>query len=203
VGWPDHIRYHRPDEALADKNNNPRGLAVNKYLSSGILCASLTALPFCGLIFFFELTQPATIEGTVSSLQATVGERNPAAWTDTLMGRHPVTRFRGVSAELGQGSLPRPETKLVTAGDPKSEDSVTLKPGSEFQYVTDQRHRVAVRIVNREPIVDQATPDNYKLMNVAPASTGKLVTFVWGRWLYRAEVEDRGEESDVAVQKSL
>jgi hypothetical protein len=79
----------------------------------------------------------------------------------------------------------------------------SLKPGVEAEFVTKDHRRVAVRVVSREAIIDQAVPDNAYIMGIAPASTASTVSFVWGPWLYRVEVQDKGTEPKVVVQKVL
>ena len=51
--------------------------------------------------------------------------------------------------------------------------------------------------------MDRAVPDNARLRNIVPASTANTVTFVWGGWMYVAEVEDKGLEPQVVVQEVL
>ena len=60
-----------------------------------------------------------------------------------------------------------------------------------------------IRIVGRDAIVDQQVPDNRTLSSITRASTANIVSFVWGDWLYRAEVEDKGFDPEIAVQKIL
>ena len=57
--------------------------------------------------------------------------------------------------------------------------------------------------MSREPLVDRAIPDNARLMNITEASTANTMKFVWGRWLYKVDIEDKGVEPDVVVQKVL
>ncbi|MGO9484830.1 MAG: hypothetical protein ACLPX9_09655 [Rhodomicrobium sp.] len=118
-----------------------------------------------------------------------------------------MAQLKGVSAELGRTGHSPSNAKLVSASDAKlafgGASGASLKAGFQTECVTKDHHRVAIRIVRREAIVDQAVPDNARLMDIVPASTANTLSFVWGAWLYVAEVEDKGVEPDVAVQEVL
>jgi hypothetical protein len=79
----------------------------------------------------------------------------------------------------------------------------SLYPGFESEFLSKEGHRVAFRIVSREPIGDQIIPDHEQVLVPTPASTARLVNFAWGPWLFRAELEDRGPDAEIVVQKVL
>ncbi len=176
-----------------------------------ITCGVLTVLPLCGLILFFEITRPA--HHVRDGFFATQIVDNSFGQTDELGGqvvfgeRASIARFKGVSAELGQSGFGEPAPKIFTASDAERAFSEVrngvLKVGFETEFLNKYRHRMALRIVSRMPIIDEPVPENSRLMEISPASTSKLVTFVWGDWLYRAEIEDKGFEPDIVVQKVL
>ena len=166
----------------------------------------LMALPLGGLILFFEATRPAQSrgEGTVVSQLST----SSMAGADFLTRRrHGIARLKGVSAELRENDLSQKEARDFSVADAEHVlghvTIASLKPGAEAEFITRDHHRMAVRVISREPIVDQAVPDNARIMDIAPASTATIVRFVWGPWLYRVEVQDKGIEPAVVVQKVL
>lgn len=184
--------------------NNPGCTRRVKRLSQGLTVAFLAALPLCGLIFFFQMTQPAQVYGgAVAAELSTVTATGPGV---TQARRYAVAQLSGVSAELRQNTA-GPQAKLLSAGDAEralaSAPYESLKNGYRVEFVNKDHHRVALRIVGRQPVTDQAVPDNAQLMDMAPASTANRVSFVWGPWLYTVEVEDKGVEPEIAVQSVL
>ncbi len=170
----------------------------------------LMALPLCGLVLFFEMTRPATVAtprffATQIAGVAAEHEANGASKPWLLRGRSPVARFSGVSAQR------RPDkagaAQVLTASDAQrvlSEAPMrALQAGFYTEYLTRDRHRISLLILSREPIVDRAIPDNNRLMNATEASTATVIAFAWGNYIFRAEVEDRGVEPDIVVQKVL
>lgn len=167
-------------------------------IARALFFTTLGALPFFGLICFLEATRPAHISATLTALSPS--QRHMAQ----LRG---VARFEGVSAELGASAGSALTPHLFTARDAQralaDRQYANIQVGFHTEFVTKDRHRIALRIVSRAPIVDQAVPDNSRMMQVTPVSTANLVSFVWGQWLYRAEIEDKGFEPDIVVQKVL
>jgi len=175
-----------------------------KRLGRGLTAATLAALPLGGLIFFFEMTQPAQVySGAIAAELSTAAAPSPAVKPGQ---RYAVAQLAGVSAELRQNAA-GPQTKLLSAGDAEralaSAPYDKLKTGYRVEFVNKDHHRVALRIVGRQPVTDEAVPDNARLMDMAPASTANRVSFVWGPWLYTVEVEDKGVEPEIAVQSVL
>src|SRR5258706_8178116 len=181
--------------------------AIRRTLPYGIL----TAFPLCGLVLFFEMTRPANVigEGFVAMHFPNIaaGEFSDGAEKASLSGgRRLVARLEGVSAEIHSQQTGALSAKPFASGDSSqmAEASFAVfKPGTEAEYITRDRHRVVLRIVSRQSLTDRSIPDNAAIMDVAPASTAKVVTFVWGDWLYRAEINDKGVEPEVVVQKIL
>jgi hypothetical protein len=183
---------------LSNKRDGASARAVGRAVSFAIL----TVLPLCALILFFEMTQPAQTasDGFFATQMASTrldDHSQPSVWG----GPSFVAHFKGVSAQLGQAA------KVFTASDAErafADASLgIMKVGFETEFVTRSRRRIWLRILSRDPIVDQAIPDNSRLMDITPASSANIITFAWGRWLYRAQIEDRGFEPDVVVQKVL
>jgi hypothetical protein len=175
---------------------------LGRHLFAGMLMV----LPLGGLIFFFEATRPAQLRGGEAA--AAQFSTSSMAGADFLTRqRHGIPRFEGVSAELRQNSFPPADAKEFSVADAERAlgrgTIASLNPGVEAEFVTRDNRRVAVRVVSREPIVDQAVPDNSRVMEIAPASTAAMISFVWGPWLYRVEVQDKGIEPKVVVQKML
>jgi len=172
-----------------------------------VWCGALMALPLSGLVLFFEMTQPAKVvnAGFVTRQMASgtpelVSDSGVRPW---LAREHiSIARFEGVSAQQRSD-----DAELLTSGDARrvlaNAPFENLKPGFQTEFLSRERHRIALRILSREPIVDRSVPDNAKLMNVTEASTANLMTFVWGNWIYKAEIEDKGVEPEVVVQKVL
>jgi hypothetical protein len=172
-------------------------------------CGTLMALPLSGLVLFFEMTQPAKVMNAgVVPTQITSGpsdlvsEGSIGPWS----GHASIARFDGVSAQR-RSDRAQPGEQILTANDARrvfaSAPFGSLKPGFQAEFLSKERHRIALRIVNREPIFDRTVPDNSRLMNFTEASTANVMTFAWGNWLYKAEIEDKGVEPDVVVQKVL
>jgi len=166
----------------------------------------LAALPLCGLICFFEITRPAQFHG--DGIVATELPSTVSAGAASMRGRrYAVAHLNGVSAELRQSGPAQPYVQVFSASDAERAFAgapyASLKAGFQTEFVTKERRRVALRIVSREPIVDRAVPDKSRLMHIVPASTANVSAFVWGPWLYMVELEDRGVEPEVVVQKVL
>ncbi len=177
-------------------------------LGWGLIYGALAALPLCGLILFLQITRPAHYHSTgpISTEFASISD-DYAREAASPLRKYAVAQLKGVSAELGRTGHSPSNAKLVSASDAKlafgGASGASLKAGFQTECVTKDHHRVAIRIVRREAIVDQAVPDNARLMDIVPASTANTLSFVWGAWLYVAEVEDKGVEPDVAVQEVL
>jgi hypothetical protein len=179
---------------------------LGRHLTAGMLMA----LPLGGLVFFFEATRPAQLygEGAVAAQLST-----PSFGMAGLVSARPrqvIARLKGVSAELHENSAPQLAQlnarafSVADAGGALGRAAIaSLKPGVEAEFVTKDHRIVAVRVVSREAIIDQAVPDNAHIMEIAPASTAATVSFVWGPWLYRVEVRDKGTEPAVVVQNVL
>ena len=180
-------------------------------VGGAVWCSALMALPLSGLVLFFEMTQPAKVmnAGSVPAQIASgpselISEGGVRPWL--VRGHTSVARFEGVSAqrrsdeaEPGEPILTTSDAKRVLASAPFG----SLRPGFQAEFLSREHHRIALRIVNREPIFDRTVPDNSRLMNFTEASTANLMTFAWGNWIYKAEIEDKGVEPDVVVQKVL
>jgi hypothetical protein len=185
------------------KSQNGRNrLSRAKSLGFGLIYGALAALPLCGLVLFLEVTRPAQLHG------AAFMSTNVAAYDDgyrstpvSVLRRNAVAKLKGVSAELARSTpqFSASDAALALGGA----SGASLKPGFKTEFVTKDHRRIAIRIVQREPITDRAVPDNSRLMDIVPASTANTVNFVWGSWLYTAEVQDKGIEPDVAVQEVL
>jgi hypothetical protein len=169
------------------------------------------ALPLGGLVLFFEATKPAQFggQGAVAA-QLSMSSSGTADAESLARPRLAIARLKGVSAELRENSAVQPaqlDAKEFTFTDAERAlgraTIASLKPGVEAEFVTKDHRRVAVRVVSREAIIDQAVPDNAYIMGIAPASTASIVSFVWGPWLYRVEIQDKGTEPKVVVQKVL
>ncbi len=173
-------------------------------------CSVLMALPLTGLVLFFEATQPAQVmnAGHATTQMASGGPEftsdSSRSWL--LRGHASVVRFDGVSAQR-RSEKAEPSAEILTARDAEHALArapfASLKPGFYTEFVTQERRRIALLIVSRAPITDRALPDNARLMNLTDASTANVKTFVWGRWIYKVEIEDKGVEPDVVVQKVL
>jgi hypothetical protein len=171
----------------------------------------LMALPLCGLVLFFEMTRPAKMTNSgffatqmASAASDEAGESGLKPWA--LRGRQSVARFKGVSAQRRADKVSS-AAQVFNASDAQrvlaEAPSLALKAGFYTEFLTKERHRISLLVLSREPILDQALPDNTKLMNATEASTANVVSFAWGRWIYRAEIEDKGLEPDIVVQKVL
>lgn len=173
-------------------------------LGRGLTAGILAALPLGGLILFFEITRPAHPDSSAVAAELSTAA---AANSSAVPGwRYAVARLNCVSAELRQ-NVAEPYAKAFSASDAEralaSAPYASLKSGYQTEFVNKDHHRVALRIVGRQAIVDRAVPNNARLMDMVPASTASRVSFVWGPWLYTAEVEDKGVEPEVVVQKVL
>lgn len=186
--------------------NGRNRLGRVECLGWGLIYGVLAALPLCGLVLFLQITRPAHVHGGVfvSTEFASYddGSRRTAA---SPLSKQVVARLNGVSAELSGTSSA--EAKLSIANNaalafnraPRS----SLKAGFRTEFVTKDHHRVAIRVIRREPITDQAVPDKSRLMDIVPASTANTVRLPWGDWTYVAEFEDKGVEPEVVVQEVL
>jgi hypothetical protein len=177
-----------------------------KRIGMRLATAVLTALPMCGLVVFFEATRPAKFyNGATASAHLT--SSGPAAAVPGLRPRLAVAKFKGVSAELRDKSEPQVAARPFSAIDAVSVfggmGHAGLRPGAEAEFITKDHRRIALKIVNREPVIDQAFPDNSRLLAVTRATTATLVSFAWGSWIYLVEVTDKGIEPEVVVQKVL
>jgi hypothetical protein len=194
----------------ATSGDDRRGWALLGQVWGAASFCVLTVLPLCGLILFFEMTRPAQVSGpgffatqmTDRSLDRS--ERHKGSLSG---GIRVAARFEGVSAEIRRDDVAAPAPRMFTSNDAKQafgdEAFVSLRIGFQTEFVTKDRHRFALRVVSREPIIDQPVPDNKSLVTIAPASTARVVAFIWGQWLYSAEIEDKGVELEIVVQKVL
>ena len=174
-------------------------------------CSTLMALPLTGLVLFFEMTQPAKVMNAgfaatqlASGASEVISDGSAKPWH--FRGRASVARFDGVSAQRRADKAEAVEPILTTSDARRVLASAplgSLKPGFQAEFLSKERHRIALRIVSREPIFDRTVPDNARLMNFTEASTANRMTFAWGNWIYKAEIEDKGVEPDVVVQKVL
>jgi hypothetical protein len=192
----------------AMKSQNDRGCwsrleRLGRHLTAGILMA----LPLGGIVLFFEATRPAQFQGRGAVAAQLSMPGSGMAGADALaQQRHAIARLKGVSAELRENSLTQLDAKEFSADAERAlggTSIASLKPGVELEFITKNHRRVAVRVLSREAIFDRAVPDNSRIMGIAPASTANMVSFVWGPWLYRVEVQDKGAEPKVVVQKVL
>ncbi len=196
--------------------NKVTSITIDKTLAAAagagraMFCSVLMALPLCGLVLFFEMTRPARVAEPgflatqmASAAQELTGESGNRPWL--LRGRTSIARLKGVSAQR------RPDkddaAPVFTASDAQrvldEAPFIALKAGFYNEFLTKERHRISLLILSREPILDRVIPDNRRLMSVTEASTANVVSFAWGRWIYRAEMEDKGVEPDIVVQKVL
>jgi hypothetical protein len=196
-----HSDYRKLMSNMTSQNGR-NCLSRVQSLGFGLIYGALAALPLCGLVLFLEVTRPAQLHG------AGFVSTNVASYSDgyrsspvSLLRQNAVARLKGVSAELGRSTsqFSASDAALAFGGAP----GASLKAGFKTEFVTKEHRRIAIRIVEREPITDRAVPDNSRLMDIVPASTANTVSFVWGSWLYTAEVQDKGVEPDVAVQEVL
>ncbi len=184
-----------------------KGRAAFGAISRAISYGALMALPLSGLVLFFEMTAPAKVMHVgVVPTQIASGPSEPMSdgASRPWRGRATVARFAGVSAERRPD---KGEPAMLTAVDAEHVLSQapygSLRPGFYTEFINKERHRIALLIVNREPIVDSVVPDNARLMDITEASTQNVMSFAWGHWLYKVEIEDKGVEPDVVVQKVL
>ncbi len=172
-----------------------------KAIAKAASYAILTALPLCGLILFFEVTRPA---GTPSDGHLTK-HLSDAIWRTASPARLQTARFNGVSAELKLAENAK-ATKAFSANDAEQLildiPSSRLQAGYRSEFVTSDGRRIALQVIKRQFVTDQVVPDNGRIMNIAPASTAPVVSFVWGQWRYDVEIKDLGPDN-LAVQKSL
>jgi hypothetical protein len=177
-------------------------LSRAQSLGFGLIYGALAALPICGLVLFLEITRPAHSH-SAGYLSAGIASFSDSSSTTSmsLLRQNAVARLKGVSAELGRSGsqFSASDAALAFGGTPRA----SLKAGFKTEFVTKDHRRVAIRILQRDRITDQAVPDNARLMDIVPASTANTVSFVWGSWLYVAEVQDKGIEPAVAVQEVL
>jgi hypothetical protein len=167
---------------------------------------ALTVLPLGGLMLFLETTRPAersSFAAVKSSSLIKVDYNDAVSFDRSKM----VVRFKGISAELGPTMIVEPVGAKFTSKDAEHAIAAgrfaNLNIGFQAEFITPDRHRYSLRIVGRDPIIDQQVPDNRTLSSITRASTANIVTFVWGDWLYRAEVQDKGFDPEIAVQKIL
>jgi hypothetical protein len=184
-----------------------------KALSRSIFFSVIAALPLGGLLLFFEITRPAEIAaGSFVATQLSPASSDTASLASVPGRRFAVTRFKGVSAELSPVRLPLPAAPVFSASDAErvfAASPASLEVGFQSDFVTREGRRAGLRIVARDPILDQAITDSERLMAITPVSTARLVSFVWGAWLYQAELTDKGAATEaetdqkVVVQKVL
>jgi hypothetical protein len=188
-------------DAMTGKNHRKRGWM--RQLGHASVCTALAALPLCGLVCFFELTRP--LNPSVQGLAApTLLSGAETASVGSLSFSTPVS-FLGVSAERRTPS--ESASRFVSTGEAEhvlaSLASSTLFPGFESEFVSEEGRRIALRIISRDPVGDQIISGQESTIAATPASTSKQVTFTWGPWLFRAELEDKGLDNRVVVPKVL
>ena len=186
--------------------------AALRATGRAVLYGGLMALPLGGLILFFEMTQPAKVMNA-GLAAAWVANSAPEVLSDggasspLLRGHASVARFDGVSAQQRSGNVAAPVARVFTANDARyvlsQAPAENFKPGLQVEFISKDRHRISLLVLSREPIIDRPIPDNSRFMNITEASTANSVTFSWGNWIYRVEIEDKGLEPDVVVQKVL
>ncbi|MFT4080157.1 hypothetical protein [Rhodomicrobium sp.] len=181
-----------------------------KVVARASVYGTLMALPLCGLVTFFEMTRPAQMSGAgFYATQMAEGQTTLPAQAGAQSWRRSqpaVTRFKGVSAERKSDEMP--VTPVLSSSDARKAfadaPSAHLRPGLYTEFVTNDHRRLALVIVSREPITDQVIPDNARLMSITEAGTGNVVSFAWGRWIYRVAIEDKGMEPEApVVQKRI
>jgi len=193
----------------ATSNTLQKSRAILGTIGRAIWCGALMALPLSGLVLFFEMTQPVMNAGIAATQLASgssevISDGGARPWH--LRGHASIARFEGVSAQRRSDKAEALEPILTTSDARRVLASAplgSLKPGFQAEFLSKERHRIALRIVSREPIFDRTVPDNARLMNYTEASTANRMTFAWGNWIYKAEIEDKGVEPDVVVQKVL
>jgi hypothetical protein len=169
------------------------------------------ALPLTGLVLFFEMSQPAKVVNAgfaavqmASNSSEVISDGSARPWL--FRGHASIARFDGVSAQR-RSDKAEAAAQILTASDAEHvlarAPFGSIKPGFYTEFLNKERHRVALLIVSREPIVDRVIPDNQRLMNITDASTANVMSFSWGHWIYKVEIEDKGVEPDVVVQKVL
>jgi hypothetical protein len=186
--------------------NGKNRLCRAECLGWGLLYGVLAALPLCGLLFFLQITRPAHIHGAINAgIEVASLEAKDKAAPASPVRRYAVARLKGVSAELGETVTA--DAKLFSASEAViafgGAYRASVKPGFKTEFVTRDHHRIAIRIIRREAVTDRAMPDNTRLMDIVQASTANTVRFVWGNWVYTAEVQDKGIEPEVVVQEVL
>jgi hypothetical protein len=185
-----------------------------KSTAKTAMCTTLAVLPLCGLVLFFEVSSAtAPSNGFLSHhLRSAFWRAGFSGSFETNPSRVDASavvpaRFTGISAQLARTVDNRVSLAAITANEAEQAffdaPSGMLKVGHEAEFITKDGRRLVLRIVSRQPIADQAMPDNARIMNIAPASTATVINFAWGQWLYGVEIEDRGLERGIAVQKSL
>ncbi len=168
------------------------------------------ALPLTGLVLFFEMSQPAKVVNAgfaavqMASNSEVIGDGSARPWL--FRGHASIARFDGVSAQR-RSDKAEAAAQILTASDAEHvlarAPFGSIKPGFYTEFLNKERHRIALLVVSREQIVDRAIPDNQHLMNITDASTANVMSFSWGNWIYKVEIEDKGVEPDVVVQKVL
>jgi hypothetical protein len=166
-----------------------------------VVWSAVVTLPALAFALFLDATRPS--EASLGQAYMAVAHDDGAGTAAWFQPRRNVRHISGVSAEVGIPDTRKERTRLVDLRSTVSPSEFSLAPGAAFQYVSQDGHRLVLHIVSRDALTDGVVPANQQLMNIAPASTQKLISFVWGQWVYRAEIEDLGLEENVAVQKSL
>ena len=195
----------------ATTNTLEKSRAALGAIGRTIWCSVLMALPLSGLVLFFEMTQPAKVMNAgfpatrmASQSSEPISDSGFKPWVSR--GHASIARFEGVSAQQ-RSEKAEPVNHVLTASEAQralaGAPFESLKPGFYTEFLTKERRRIALFIVSCEPLVDRAIPDNTRLMNITEASTANTMLFVWGHWLYKVDIEDKGVEPDVVVQKVL
>jgi hypothetical protein len=183
--------------------NGRNRLGRVESLGWGLIYGVLAVLPLCGLLFFLQITRPAHIHGA-ASVSTEFASFNGSDGAAAPLRKLAVAKLKGVSAELGGNGTA--DARLFSASDAVNAlggPKAGLKPGFKTEFVTKDHHRIAIRIVRREPITDRAVPDNERLMDIVQASTANVIKFHAANWLYTAEIQDKGIEREIVVQEVL
>jgi hypothetical protein len=187
------------------ENSNRHGSLAS--LVKGLMLSLLAALPLGGLVLFFEITRPAELRAEGPLATRLASNESQGAAIPRSRNRYAVARLQGVNAELTAVPVPLSDEDVFTASDAErvfaASSASLINIGLHSEFVTKDGRRLAVRIVSRDLIGDQIISETGKLVAVTPASTAKLASFVWGPWRYQAEIEDKGPEPEIVVQKLL
>jgi hypothetical protein len=112
-----------------------------------------------------------------------------------------VVKLNGVSAKISAVKPDVPGEAEAKSAFFRNSEKADL--GRRVVVATEDGRRYALRIISRQPLTDQALPDQKLNANMVPASSAHMISIVAGRWLYRIGVEEIESEPVLAVQQSL